>query len=114
MVIKGSIVLINFPFTDLSQTKLRPAVILWLDPDGSDVIVCAISSQNVDNLTVGEFRIRSTDIGFAQTGLRTTSKVRTTRIATLDRQLLVRKLGDLSKQYIQQLNQQLLQSFQLM
>lgn len=28
---KGDIVLTQFPFTDLSQTKLRPAVILWVD-----------------------------------------------------------------------------------
>ena len=29
---KGDIVLTQFPFTDLSQTKLRPAVILRLIP----------------------------------------------------------------------------------
>lgn len=28
---KGDIILAPFPFTDLSQNKLRPAVILWLD-----------------------------------------------------------------------------------
>ena len=36
MVMKGDVILVNFPFTDLSQTKLRPAIILWIDPVGND------------------------------------------------------------------------------
>jgi mRNA interferase MazF len=48
VVIKGSVVLVNFPFTDLSQTKLRPAVILWIDTSGTDVVVCAVTSQKTD------------------------------------------------------------------
>lgn len=50
---KGDIVLIPFPFTNLSQTKLRPAVVLWADPSGDDVTLCFISSQNITNLSSG-------------------------------------------------------------
>lgn len=114
MAVKGDVVLVNFPFTDLSQTKLRPAVILWVDPVGTDIVVCAITSQNVNALEDGEFLLDSTDPEFSQTGLRITSKVRTTRIATLDRRLAVRKLGHLGDQYLQQLNTQMTQSFQLL
>ena len=113
MVMKGDVILVNFPFTDLSQTKLRPAIILWIDPVGNDVVVCAITSQNTNQLDEGEFLLDIADPEFSQIGLRVSSKVRTTRIATLDRQLAVRKLGCLSDPQIQQLNTSIIKSFQL-
>ncbi|RZM74360.1 type II toxin-antitoxin system PemK/MazF family toxin [Leptolyngbya iicbica] len=113
MVVKGSVVLVNFPFTDLSQTKLRPAVILWVAPVGIDVVVCAITSQQLDHLEAGEFKLEINDLEFRQTGLRVSSKVRVTRVVTLERRLVVRKLGDLGKQYLQELNRQIIESYQL-
>jgi len=92
MVVKGSVVLVNFPFTDLSQTKLRPAIILWIDPIGTDVVVCAITSQKINQLDESEFLLNAEDSDFLQTGLRVTSKVKSTRVATLNRRLVVRKL----------------------
>jgi len=113
MVVKGSIVLVDFPFTDLSQTKLRPAIILWIDPAGSDVVVCAITSQKTDQLFAGELLLDEADPDFPRTGLRITSKAKITRLATLNRRLVVRKLGDLGPHQHQQLNTLMIQAFQL-
>jgi mRNA interferase MazF len=112
-VSKGDIILVPFPFTDLSQTKLRPAVVLWADGKGQDVTLCFISSQKVETLAANEFAIAANDPQFSMTGLKITSKVRVTRIVTLERRMLRRRLGKLSEQLIEHLDQVLRQAFQL-
>jgi len=110
---KGDIVLVPFPFTDLSQTKLRPAVVLWVDPQGQDITLCFISSQNLDRATPEELILGTDDPEFTHTGLKVASKIRVTRIVTLERQLLQRQLGRLGPLQIQRLNQTLIFAFQL-
>lgn len=108
---KGDIVLVQFPFTDLSQTKLRPALILYSNSTTNDVTLCFISSQNVDNLTLEEFAIKDSDAEFSDTGLRVSSKVRVTRIVTLNNSLVLRRLGKLGNEYMDMLNKTLKQAF---
>ena len=40
----GAVVLVRFPFSDLSQTKLRPAVVL-ADVGRGDSILCQVTSK---------------------------------------------------------------------
>jgi mRNA interferase MazF len=110
---KGDIVLVPFPFTDLTGTKLRPGLILWVDNAGNDITLCFISSQNVTNLTPEEFVLDPSDAEFADTGLKIVSKVRVTRLVTLERRLIIRRIGKLGANQIQQLNLLMLQAFQL-
>lgn len=110
---KGDIVLVPFPFTDLSQTKLRPAVVLWADTNGQDITLCFVSSQKVDRLSECEFVIAASDPQFSTTGLKVTSKVRVTRIVTLERRLLKRRLGKLGNEFMAQLDAALRRAFQL-
>ncbi|MFT3945549.1 MAG: type II toxin-antitoxin system PemK/MazF family toxin [Agriterribacter sp.] len=97
---KGDIVLITFPFTNLSGSKLRPAVVL---ADTSlDVTVCFVTTQigwqeNTDVLLIPS----------SINGLRKQSLIRTSKIATLDRTLAMGLLGKLSKQDIDNLDKQL-------
>ena len=73
---KGDIVLITFPFTDLSGNKLRPAVVLG--ETTQDVTVCFITTQI-------EWQ-EPTDIVLApnnDNGLRKLSLIRVGKIATL-------------------------------
>ena len=112
-LIKGDVVLVPFPFTDLSQTKLRPAIVLWVESNGNDVILCFVSSQNLDSLQAGEILLDPSEPEFATTKLKHASKIRVARIVTLERRLITRRLGHLEIHYLQQLNIQLIQVFQL-
>lgn len=110
---KGDVVLALFPFTDLSQTKLRPAIVLWIDHSHQDVTICFISSQNTNNLSDDEFVLNPIDPDFLTTGLKVISKVRVTKIVTIERKLITRKLGNLSNSYITNLNKTMIRAFKL-
>ncbi|MBW4693224.1 MAG: type II toxin-antitoxin system PemK/MazF family toxin [Lyngbya sp. HA4199-MV5] len=110
---KGDIVLVEFPFTDLSQTKLRPEIVLSVSTRFDEITLCFVSSQAVDALELNEFALNTTDPEFAETGLRVTSRVRVTRITTLNSLLIKRRLGKLGSRYTQALNEYLLQAFRL-
>ncbi|NJK69968.1 MAG: type II toxin-antitoxin system PemK/MazF family toxin [Microcoleus sp. CSU_2_2] len=110
---KGDIVLVEFPFTDLSDKKLRPAVVLWASSTINEITICFISSQNVTSLSLDEFALNAADPEFYSTGLRVSSKVRVTRIVSLEQKLILRRLGELGPQQMQQLNATLIQAFQL-
>lgn len=110
---KGDIVLVPFPFTDLSQAKLRPTVVLWVAVQGQDVSLCFVTSQNVDRLAEAEFAISADHPELSETGLKVASKVRVTRLVTLERSLLKRRLGKLGRQLMQDLDRALTHAFQL-
>jgi mRNA interferase MazF len=110
---KGDIVLVNFPFTDLSQAKLRPAIVLSANETLNEFALCFITSQNTNQVTPEEFVIDIGDSEFSKTGLKISSKVRVTRLVTLQRQLIVKRLGKLGNQYMQTLNTLIIQAFQL-
>jgi len=99
-------VLITFPFTDLSGSKLRPAVALA--ETTLDFTVCFITTQNQWQ--------EPTDILLLPTpanGLRTQSLIRTNKIATLDKVLAKGLLGRLSATEITELNNKLKILFQI-
>lgn len=43
---RGEVVLVSFPFTDLSGRTLRPAVVLAAGDHRDDIILCQITSQD--------------------------------------------------------------------
>lgn len=103
---KADIVLITFPFTDLSGSKLRPALILA--ETSLDVTVCFITTQNQWQ--------EQTDVILSPNninGLRTQSYIRLSKIATLDRGLAKGLLVKLSLTEISELNDKLKILFQI-
>ena len=94
-ITRGDIVLVLFPFTDLSTTKRRPAVVLWADPTQTDFTLSFIGSRKITPVKIGEITVLPTHPEFSLTGLSGPSKIHVTKLVTLSRDLLRRWLGRL-------------------
>jgi mRNA interferase MazF len=85
----GDVLLMSFPFSNLVGSKRRPALVL-LDTEDRDVIVARITSQNAQTA----FDANLTD--WHEAGLRLPSVVRIHKIASLEKQLIERRMGSLT------------------
>ncbi len=86
----AAVVLIRFPFSDLSQMKLRPALVL-ADSGRGDWIPCQITSN-----PYGDPRaVPLTEADFHTGALRTPSYARPGKLFTANRELFVRQIGRL-------------------
>ena len=88
--VKGDVVVVPFPFSDLSLAKRRPALVL-ANLDGDDVIMVQITSRAMQD----RYSLPITDADFAQGELRLPSYVRPNRIFTADRSLILYRIGTL-------------------
>lgn len=94
-LVKGDIVVIPFPYSDLSNAKRRPALVL-AKSSYNDVILCQITSKDVKDSSA----IAINDENFAQGSLKKTSNVRPNKIFTADSNIVLYKIGTLNKQTI--------------
>jgi mRNA interferase MazF len=95
----GSVVLIPFPFSDLSATKLRPAVVLTT-LDKGDCILCQITSQPYDTQAV---ELNQQD--FAEGSLQRISYARPGKLFTAHESLLQSEAGKLAAATLQAVRQ---------
>lgn len=110
IVKRGSIVLIRYPFTDLTSFKVRPAVVLTPDKFLSkidDVLCLFISSSISDKLLETDFILERTHFSFSQTGLKYRSVFRTHKLALLHKSLVIRILGELDDELMKEINKRL-------
>ena len=91
----GRLVLVPFPFSDLSQAKLRPAFVL-ADAGRDDWILCQITSN-----PYGDPRaVTLTDADFRTGSLHRTSYVRPGKLFTANSSLMVGQVGDLTEETV--------------
>lgn len=79
MLSRGDIVLVPFPFTDGTSSKLRPALVVALSQRHQDVELDILTSQP----------------DFAISGLKVSSRLQLTRMTTLAMPLVLRRIGAL-------------------
>ncbi len=90
--VKGDIVVIPYPFSDLSGSKKRPALVL-ADLSGDDIILCQITSQQ----TKDKYAIAIKDSDFKVSKLSVPSNIRPNRIFTADKEIIIKKAASLNE-----------------
>ena len=110
---RGDILLIPFPFTDLSGQKVRPAVIVSPDPQGEDVLVAFISSVTPIRLQATDWLLANDHTEFPNTGLKYPSVFKMDKLLTLHRSLILRRLGHGGPKIQEELNLRLLRAIGL-
>ena len=103
----GDVVLVKFPFSDLSHQKIRPAFVVGLS-EFDNPIVCQITSASKSPKT--SVVVKESD--FAKGGgLVRTSFIRANKIFTADPKIITKKIGSLQPSVQKQVYTTLLQVF---
>jgi mRNA interferase MazF len=87
----GAVVLVRFPFSDLSKSKLRPALVL-ADAGRGDRVLCQITSK-----PYGDARaVQLEQSAFVSGSLRVTSYARPAKLFTASGDLITKEIGVLA------------------
>lgn len=90
---RGDTVLVPFPFTDFTSAKVRPALVVSADPQGGDLTLAFGSSVIPDIPGTGDVVLGENDPAFRSSGLKRATVFRMSKLVTLERSLVVRRLG---------------------
>ena len=99
---KGDIIVAKYPFTDLKTLKKRPAVVI-AQLDFFDPIVCPITSS----FRSDKYAITLSEADLEEGYLKYDSLIRPTNLFTLDKSLIVRKIGCLTETKVKELEAKL-------
>ena len=90
--VKGDMVIAPFPYSDLTTSKKRPALVI-VPLEGEDVILCQITSQ----MKKDDYSISLQNADFQSGPLHQNSFVRPNRLLTADARIVLYKAGDVKK-----------------
>lgn len=94
----GVVVLERFPFSDLSNTKVRPAIVL-ADAGRGDWILCQVTSQPYTDQTA----IEITNSDFTSGSLKKTSYARPGKLFTANALIMTKHIGDLQSAKLEEI-----------
>ena len=108
---KGKIILIPVPYTDLTAAKLRPALVIF---EGSRyLIVAAITSKMINVIPELDIFIGSEDPEFYKTGLKVSSVLKLTKVSTVRKDLAEGELGKIDGDMRDEVNQRMKRIFEI-
>lgn len=95
MIQEGQVVLFKFPQTDQIPGKLRPALVIREIPGPyGDWLICIISSQLSQQIPKFDETIREEDADYGRSGLKTSSVIRISRLAVVNRKDILGSIGN--------------------
>ena len=95
--VRGDVVVIPFPFSDLTQAKRRPALVI-ADLEGDDLILCQITSRLVRD----KYAVTINEDDFKAGTLKQQSNVRPNRIFTADSHIVLYRVGSLKQRKLRE------------
>lgn len=106
---RGTIILTPFPFTDLSNSKVRPALIVSTEKRNDNDIIIAFITSVTDAVSSPETNIflNSNESYFKETGLKVSSIIRTDKLATINKKIILGELGFLNTRLLNLVNEKL-------
>ena len=104
--VKGDVVVLPFPFSDLSKSKKRPALVV-ANLQGDDVILCQITSE----ARIDDYFIVLINNDFKSGSLNLTSMIRPNRLFTADKSIILYKIGSLKESKINEVEKSIIKIF---
>jgi len=95
--VKGDVVVVPFPFSNLSQSKRRPALVIAL-LEGNDAILCQITSKTIKDT----YAISIDDTDFSSGSLRQPGNIRPNRLFTADSHIILYRVGSIKREKLTQ------------
>ena len=99
------ILLVPFPFSDLTETKQRPVLVLSKDiynQSSEDIVTCGITS----NLLEKKFAITITQKDLDEGFLIKTSNIRVDKLFTLEKSIVRKKIGKISQKTFEKVKEE--------
>lgn len=103
---KGDIILVPFPFTDLSGSKLRPALVLV---EGGDDVIAAFISTILRERFESDYFVKKSE----KNSLKKDSLIKLNKLATLSHDLIKGKIGELSADDLKEIDKKLIDLFNI-
>jgi mRNA interferase MazF len=105
----GDIVLVRFPQADLKAGKLRPALVIAIAPSHhSDLLLALVSSRTYQVVPEFDEIVAVSDDDYAKTGLKVTSVIRLSRLATVESAVISARLGNISPERLNRVKSRLI------
>jgi mRNA interferase MazF len=95
---RGDVILTQFPFTDLSGSRVRTAIVVSQGQIADDIVLAAVSSVNRGTISSTDCLVTTSHPEFGLTGLRVASVLRMHKLAAVECTVIIRRLGRLGPQ----------------